>query len=75
VVHGLAASDLAGLPDPVRAERALFGGPLAATARAVTEGEVSVAHARVLAHATHDLPTHLTAACKVPGATLVASLA
>jgi hypothetical protein len=41
--------------------RTLFRGPLTATARAVTEGEVSVAHARVLAHATHELPDHLTA--------------
>ena len=44
----------------VRTARALFRGPLAATGRALTDGEVSVAHARVLADGTHDLPDHLT---------------
>ena len=45
----------------VRTARALFGGPLAATATALTDGELSVAHAAVLAHGTHDLPAHTTA--------------
>lgn len=39
--------------------RALFRGPLAATAQAVVDGEVSVAHAQVLAHGTSDLPAHV----------------
>jgi hypothetical protein len=45
----------------VRPARALFGGPLTATAAALTAGELSPAHARVLAHGTQDLPDHLTA--------------
>jgi uncharacterized protein DUF222 len=45
----------------VRTARALFRGPLAATAEAVTAGELSPAHAAVLAAGTHDLPGHLTA--------------
>jgi hypothetical protein len=45
----------------VRTARALFGGPLTATAAALTAGELSPAHARVLAHGTQDLPDHLTA--------------
>ena len=45
----------------VRTARALFRGPLAATATAVTNGELSVAHAAVLAAGTHDLPTHTAA--------------
>jgi Domain of unknown function (DUF222)/HNH endonuclease len=44
----------------VRTARALFRGPLAATARALTGGELSVAHAHVLAHGTQDLPDHVT---------------
>jgi Domain of unknown function (DUF222)/HNH endonuclease len=40
----------------VRTSRALFRGPLPATAQALTAGELSPAHARVLAHGTHDLP-------------------
>jgi hypothetical protein len=46
----------------VRTARALFRGPLAATAAAaaaLTGGEISVAHARVLAHGTQELPDHL----------------
>jgi hypothetical protein len=43
----------------VRTARALFRGPLAATAQAVVDGEVSVAHAQVLAHGTSDLPDHV----------------
>jgi Domain of unknown function (DUF222) len=45
----------------VRTARALFRGPLAHTATALTAGELSPAHAQVLAHGTHDLPEHLTA--------------
>jgi hypothetical protein len=43
----------------VRTARALFRGPLAQTAAAVAGGAISVAHARVLAHGTHDLAGHL----------------
>jgi hypothetical protein len=46
--------------DSVRTARALFRGPLAATATTLTAGEVSVAHASVLARGTQDLPDHLT---------------
>jgi hypothetical protein len=45
----------------VRTARALFRGPLAGTAKALTNGELSAAHASVLAHGTHDLPAHTTA--------------
>jgi hypothetical protein len=44
----------------VRTARALFRGPLAHTATALTDGELSPAHATVLAHGTHDLPHQLT---------------
>ena len=44
----------------VRTARALFRGPLAQTARALISGELSPAHAGVLAHGTHDLPDHVT---------------
>jgi Domain of unknown function (DUF222)/HNH endonuclease len=44
----------------VRTAGALFRGPLTGTAQALTNGEVSVAHATVLAHGTHDLPAHVT---------------
>jgi hypothetical protein len=44
----------------VRTARALFCGPLTATAHALVGGTISVAHATVLAHGTHDLPNHLT---------------
>ena len=44
----------------VRTARALFRGPLRQTAAALTGGAISVAHARVLAHGTQDLPDHLT---------------
>jgi Domain of unknown function (DUF222)/HNH endonuclease len=47
--------------DCVRTARALYRGPLSATANALTGGEVSVAHARVLAQGTHDLPAHVAA--------------
>jgi hypothetical protein len=45
----------------VRTARALFRGPLAGTATALLEGAISPAHASVLAHGTHDLPTQVTA--------------
>jgi hypothetical protein len=45
----------------VRTARALFAGPLTRTADALTAGELSVAHAAVLAHGTSDLPEHLAA--------------
>jgi hypothetical protein len=44
----------------VRTARALFCGPLPQTAQALTDGELSVAHASVLAHGTHDLPQDVT---------------
>jgi Domain of unknown function (DUF222)/HNH endonuclease len=40
----------------VQTARALFRGPLAATGKALTGGELSPAHAAVLAAGTHDLP-------------------
>jgi hypothetical protein len=45
----------------VRTARALYRGPLAATAQALIDGELSPAHAQVLAAGTHDLPDHLAA--------------
>jgi uncharacterized protein DUF222/HNH endonuclease len=45
----------------VRTARALFRGPLTATGQALTDGQVSVAHAAVLAAGTHDLPAHTAA--------------
>jgi len=42
----------------VRTARALYRGPLTATAQALAEGAISPAHAQVLAAGTHDLPTH-----------------
>src|ERR671913_707041 len=44
----------------VRTAPALFRGPLAATARAVCDGELSPAHAQVLATGTHPLPDQVT---------------
>ena len=44
----------------VRTARALFRGPLTETARAVTEGAISVAHAEVVALGTQTLPDHVT---------------
>jgi hypothetical protein len=41
-----------------RTTRALFRGPLTATATALCDGELSPAHAAVLAAGTHELPTH-----------------
>ncbi|HEV2895881.1 MAG TPA: DUF222 domain-containing protein, partial [Actinomycetota bacterium] len=43
----------------VRTARALFRGPLTATAQALTDGEISAAHARVLADGIQNLPDHL----------------
>jgi hypothetical protein len=45
----------------VKTARALFRSPLTGTAQALREGELSVAHASVLAAGTHDLPGHTTA--------------
>src|SRR5215218_3341099 len=45
----------------VRTARALFRGPLAATADALADGVISVAHARVLAHGTQGLSAQVTA--------------
>jgi hypothetical protein len=45
----------------VRTARALFRGPLAATARALTDGQLAPAHAAVLAAGTHDLAAHISA--------------
>jgi hypothetical protein len=45
----------------VRTARALFRGPLPATAQALAAGELSPAHAGVLAAGTQELPAHLTA--------------
>src|ERR671912_1611115 len=44
----------------VRTARALFRGPLTKTAHALVGGELSVAHAQVLAAGTHPLPEHVT---------------
>jgi Domain of unknown function (DUF222) len=45
----------------VRTARALYRGPLTATAQALTDGELSPAHAQVLAAGTQDLPDHTAA--------------
>jgi hypothetical protein len=44
----------------VRTARALFRGPLTQTATALTNGQLSPAHATVLAVGTQELPAHLT---------------
>jgi hypothetical protein len=44
----------------VRTARALFRGPLGGTAQALAAGELSAAHAGVLAAGTGDLPAHTT---------------
>src|SRR5918994_5749184 len=44
----------------VRTARALFRGPLTATAQALTSGELSAAHAQVVAHGTRPLPDQVT---------------
>jgi Domain of unknown function (DUF222) len=54
----LGAGDAAGA---VRTARALFRGPLTATAEALCGGELSAAHAGALVHATHDLAAHVAA--------------
>jgi Domain of unknown function (DUF222)/HNH endonuclease len=45
----------------VRTARALFGGRLAGTAQALVGGELSLAHARVLAAGTQELPDQVAA--------------
>jgi hypothetical protein len=45
----------------VRTARALYRGPLTQTGQALADGELSLAHAQVLAHSTHHLPAHTTA--------------
>jgi hypothetical protein len=45
----------------VRIARARFGGPLTRTAQALCAGELSVAHAAVLAHGTQELPDQVAA--------------
>ena len=45
----------------VRTARALFAGPLPQTGQALTAGDITPAHAAVLAHGTHDLPAQVTA--------------
>ena len=55
----------------VRTARALFRGPLQATAAALTAGQVSPAHASVVAAGTNDLPPH--AAIKAEPALLQAA--
>jgi hypothetical protein len=54
----------------VRTARALFRGPLTATAQALLNGDISPAHATVLAAGTHHLPDHVAAEAE---ATLVAA--
>ena len=54
----MGAGTAAGL---VRTARALYRGPLTATAQALADGELSVAHATVLAAGTQELPAHTTA--------------
>src|SRR6266545_2490349 len=44
----------------VQTARALFRGPLTGTAQALAAGEMSAAHAAVLANGTADLPLHTT---------------
>jgi Domain of unknown function (DUF222) len=48
----------------VRTARALYRGPLTATAQALAEGTISVAHAQVLAAGTQELPAHRAAAAE-----------
>jgi hypothetical protein len=45
----------------VRTARALFRGPLTETAAALTAGDISPAHAQVIAEGTQDLPEHVKA--------------
>jgi hypothetical protein len=45
----------------VRTARALFRGPLAGTGQALVEGELSLAHAQVLATGTQELPDQVAA--------------
>ena len=50
--------------DAVRTARALFRGPLPQTAQAMVEGDMSPAHAKVLAQHTRQLPAHVTSAAE-----------
>ena len=54
----------AGAGRAVRTARALHRGPLAGTAGALARGELSAAHAEVLADGTHDLPPGRVAAAE-----------
>ena len=47
--------------EAVQTARALFRGPLPHTAHALTSGQLSAAHARVLAQGTRQLPDHVAA--------------
>ena len=47
--------------DAVRTARALFRGPLTGSAEALVSGQITAAHARVLAQGTRHLPDHLVA--------------
>ena len=47
--------------DAVRTARALFRGPLTGSADALVSGQITAAHARVLAQGTRHLPDHLAA--------------
>jgi Domain of unknown function (DUF222)/HNH endonuclease len=48
----------------VRTARALYRGPLTQTGHALTDGDLSAAHAQVLAAGTHDLPAPTAAAAE-----------
>src|SRR5215213_7585597 len=55
------ARGAAGATEAVRTARALFRGPLPETDTALCAGELSVAHAEVLAAGAKDLPVHVAA--------------
>ena len=57
--HRLHLSDRAASRQ-VRTARALFRGPLTGTAQALCDGELSAAHAQVLASGTRSLPAQVT---------------
>jgi Domain of unknown function (DUF222) len=48
----------------VRTARALYRGPLTGTGQALTDGEISPAHAQVLAAGTQELPDHVAVAAE-----------
>src|SRR5918995_28508 len=58
--RGAAGAEQGQQASSVRTARALFRGPLTATAQAVCDGELSPAHAQVLAAGTHPLPDQVT---------------